>query len=203
MGSSGFSQGAGHASKSQIARDRCSFSRSWVDVVNVEDRFLGGLRQSAVLAAIVSPFAHEAVQGDGHTFAHDARRFFASRARSRIRDRRSTNSVRALASRLSFVDSLPVRSCLSSNSCKRACKGGANRNFRQSAGSWSSTTTVCGMVAPSNPASPGTFSNVSLPGWGAHFQAPPKHDGVTEATACEAPAGQLILNGRDNAVLGK
>src|ERR1700682_4880892 len=96
----------------------------------------------AIFANVVGTVAHQLCQGDGHMSAHEARRFFANLACSRIMERKSTSSVSSLASRLSFAEGLPVRSCLSSRSWSRECNEGGNRNLRQLAGNGTSTVTV-------------------------------------------------------------
>ena len=113
---SGLPQRTGYTSQRQIAGGRCTAGRLRVDMIDMKCRLLRNLRQSAVFADVAGTSAHRSRQGCRNVAAHDARRLFASSARSRISDRMSTNSASAAASRRSRAESRPCSSCRSSNS---------------------------------------------------------------------------------------
>src|SRR5208282_887808 len=101
LGSCRFAEGAGDARQREVIGVRGPLSGARPDMINMEDGFLGRLRQPAVLAAAPGPTADQSAQSCRDALTHGPRCLAANSNRSRSRDRRSTNSVRAAASRRS------------------------------------------------------------------------------------------------------
>ena len=142
MGPGRLFQGARDTRKCEIVRAGGAIGNTWPDVIDVKNGLLRNLWKPAVFANITRAIPHQLRQLGRSGLAHFLCFLAASFARNRISEKTSTSFARAVASRRSRGDNLPVRSCRSSNSWSRSCRAAGKLNFRQSFGKSSSMSTV-------------------------------------------------------------
>ena len=138
-----------HAGKRKVRKNSLTPVSPRMDMIDMECRLLGPLRQQAILAQLPGPLAYPCGEKVRHPILHDGYFRLDAAALAFINDNISASSVRAFASRRSPAVSFPPRSWRSSKSCKRSCRAGGKRNCFQSFGRLSSMTTFCATAIPS------------------------------------------------------